>query len=214
MDILGILKTLKMVGVPISKRLFRNENIETRLFKKTDLSFIIERDIEQINDILLNNDIEKIDCELLCNFFKFPNIKDFIGNIYDPNQSDPLGFLDINKIYSEFANQVIKYFKLENYNARSFSTKLFDILIEGCNESLTKLIDDGEIQPHDASFNYNSFREQYQKIREIYKSLNDYKCNPDYLSRKVCSAENYNSNFFLSVNLDNSITTIEKYINI
>ena len=211
MDILDILKPLKMVGVPIIKRLFRNENIETRLFKKTYFSFIIERDIEQINHILLNNDIEKIDCELLCNFFKYPDIKDFIGKIYAPNQSEPLGFLDINKIYSEFANLVIKYFKLENYKARSFSTKLFDILIEGCNESLTKLINDGESQPHNASFNYASFREQYRKIREIYKSLNDYKSIPDYLSRKVCSAENYNSNFFLSGNLDGIIPTIEKY---
>lgn len=211
MDILFILKTLKMVGSPIIKRLSRNENIETRLFKKTDFSLIVESDIELINDILLNNDIGKIDCKSLCNFFKYPDIKDFIGKIYAPNQSDPLGFLDINKIYSEFASLVIKYFKLENYKARSFSTKLFDILIEGCNESLTKLIDDGETQPHNASFNYTSFREQYQKIRKIYKSLNDYKSNPDYLSRKVCSAENYNSNFFLSGNLDNIIPTIEKY---
>lgn len=212
MDILSILKALQMVGVPIIKRLFRKENIETRLFKKTDFSFIIERDIELINDILLNNDIEKIDCELLCNFFKRPYIKDFIGKIYAPNQSDPLGFLDINTIYSEFANLVIKYFKFENYKARSFSTKLFDILIEGCNESLTKLVNDGEIQPHNASFNYTSFREQYRKIREIYKSLNDYKSIPDYLSRKVCSAENYNnSNFFLSGNLDSIIPTIEEY---
>ena len=191
-----ILIIMKKLGGSFIKRLFRNENIETRLFKKTDFSFIIERDIELINDILLPNDIKKIDFELLCNFFKYPDIKDFIEKIYAPNQSDPLVFLVIN-IYSEFDHLVIKYFKLENDKARNFSTKLFDILIEGCNETLKNLINDGEIQSQNASYSYNYFRIQYSKIREIYQSLNNYKSIPDYLSRKVCSAEDYYSSSFL-----------------
>ena len=133
---MDILKTMITFGVSFIKRLFRKENNETRLFKKTDFSFIIERDIELISDILLTNDIKKIDYELLCNFFNCPDVKDFIETIYAPNQSDPLGFLDINNIYSEFGQLVIKCFKLENDKARNFSTKLFDILIEGCNETL------------------------------------------------------------------------------
>lgn len=192
-----ILDILKTIGVSIIKRLFSKEKIETQLFKKTDFDFIIERDFELINEILLTNDIKKIDYQKLCNFFKCSDIKYFIKKIYAPNQSDPLGLLDVNNIYSEFGQLVIKCFKLENDKARNFSTKLFDILIEGCNETLTKLIDDGEIQSLNASFNYVDFREQYRKIREIYKSLNDYKSIPDYLSRKVCSAKDYNSSTIL-----------------
>ncbi len=192
-----ILDILKTIGVSIIKRLFSKEKIETQLFKKTDFDFIIERDFELINEILLTNDIKKIDYQKLCNLFKCSDIKYFIKKIYAPNQSDPLGLLDVNNIYSEFGQLVIKCFKLENDKARNFSTKLFDILIEGCNETLTKLIDDGEIQSLNASFNYVDFREQYRKIREIYKSLNDYKSIPDYLSRKVCSAKDYNSSTIL-----------------
>ena len=73
-----ILDILKMIGVSIIKRLFSKEKIETKLFKKTDFDFIIERDFELINDILLTNDIKKIDYQKLCNFFKCPDIIDFI----------------------------------------------------------------------------------------------------------------------------------------
>jgi len=202
---------LKMFGAPIIKRLFRNENIETRLFNKTDFSFIIERDIELIRDILQTNDIKIRSCELLCNFFKCPDIKDVIEKIYVPNQSDPLGFLDINKIYSSFEQIVIKYFKFENDKARNFSAKLFEILIEGCNETLTKLNNDGVIQSQNALSNYNIFIKQYRKIRELYKYLNDYERIPGYLSRKVCSAKNYNysSMFFSSSDLLSIFQTIE-----
>lgn len=210
MDI-NILKIIPSAIGFFNKRLFINENIETRLFKKTDFSFIIERDIELINDFLPTNDIKNIDYELLCNFFKYPDIKEFIEKIYASNQNDPLGVFDINNIYSEFEQLVIKYFKLENDIARNFSTKLLDILIEGCNDTLTKLNNDGVIQSQIALFNYNIFIEQYSKIQEFHKSLEDYKSIPDYLSRKVCSAEDYTSSRFLfSTNLESILDVIEK----
>ena len=210
MDI-NILKIIPSVIGFFNKRLFINENIETRLFKKTDFSFIIERDIEQINDLLSINDIKNIDYELLCNFFKYPDIKEFIEKIYASNQSNPLGFFDINNIYFEFGQLVIKYFKLENDTPRNFSTKLLDILIEGCNDTLTKLNDDGVIQSQNALFNYDIFIKQYRKIQVFHKSLEDYKSIPDYLSRKVCSAEDYNSSRFLfSTNLESILDVIEK----
>ncbi len=209
---LNILKIISNGIGFINKRMFRNENIETRLFQKTDFSFIIESDIELINDILLTNDIKKIDYKLLCNFFKYPDIEDIIEKIYAPNQSDTLGFLDINKIDSEFEQLVIEYFKLEEYKARNFSTKLFDILIEGCNETLTKLINDGDIQSLKASASYDNFIIQYRKIREFYESLSDYKRIPDYLPRKVCSVEDYNSLtvHFLNNDSESIFQAIEK----
>lgn len=44
----------------LKKHLLRNENIESRIFKTTNFEFIIERDVEQISDILLNNAIEGV----------------------------------------------------------------------------------------------------------------------------------------------------------
>lgn len=202
-----ILKAMIKFGDSKIKRLFRPEYIETKLFNKTDFSFIIERDINLINDI------KKIDYELLCKFFEDSDadIKYFIEKIYAPYQSEPLCFFNINNIYCEFGQLVIEYFKLENDIAHNLSTKLFDILIEGSYETLTKLVNNGEIQPQNALLNYHSFIEQYQKIQEIYKYLNYYKSIPDYLSRKVCSSEDYNSStmLFLRDDSENVFQAIE-----
>ena len=208
----SILKAFPMVSAFIEKRLFRSENIETLLFNETDFSFIIERDIEPIRDILLANDIKNIDCELVCNFFKFPDIKYFIGEICLPNQSDPPGSFDAYKICSEFEQLVIQYFKLEDDKVHNFSAKMFEMFIEGCNETLIKLNDDGVTQSHSALSNCGIFIKQYGKLQEFNTFLNDYNSIPDYLSRKVCSAEDYNSSTisFLSDYSERIFQVIEK----
>jgi len=82
---------------------------------------------------------------------------------------------------------------LQSIKSSAFSRKLFEILLEGCNEELTILNKKGEIQSQNALFNYQDFIKYYGRIWKLYKSLNKFKPVSDYLSRKVCPPETYQS---------------------
>lgn len=151
----------------IEKNGFKREDIETKLFKKANFDPIIESYYDIIKNSLVLENLNAIEPRLVFNFFKIPQLKHIIGKMYAPNHSDPLSCYGINKIYSEFENLVSEYFKLENYKITNFTSILFEILIEGCNETLTKLNNDRDISSQNALYNHSKFIEQYKKIKEL-----------------------------------------------
>ena len=190
----SILKSsLKFIG----KNGFRSEDIESKLFKKTNFDPLIESYYDVMKDSLLLDDANPIESELILSFFKNPQLKNIIGKMYSPYHSDPLSYYDINEIYTEFENVVSVHFKLENYKIINFTAVLFEIMIEGCNEKLTVLNNDGDLSSQPALYNHNKFIEQYNKIKEFYKSLRKYTRVSDYLPRKVAKAENFNRDYYL-----------------
>lgn len=202
----SILKSLwKFIG----KYGFRREDVETKLFKKTNFYPLIESYYDVIKDSLLLEDTSPIESELILSFFKNSQLENIIGKMYSPYHSDPLSYYDVNKIYTEFENLVSIHFKLENYKIISFSEILFEIMIEGCNETLTKLNNEGDLSSQPAFYNYNKFIEQYNKIREFYQSLRRYTKVSDYLPRKVAKADNFSRDYYLFSDYQNCENIIQ-----
>ena len=189
--------TLKSLWKAIEKNGFRREDIESKLFKKANFYPIIESYYDIIRDSLVLENVDVIETESIINFFKMSPLKNIIGKIYAPNHLDPLGYYDINKIYTEFECLVLQYFKLEKHKTIDFTSILFEIMIEGCNETLTILNNDGDLSSQPALYNHNKFIEQYNKIKEFYKSLRRYTRVSDYLPRKVAKAENFSRDYYL-----------------
>lgn len=210
----SILKSLWKV---IEKNGFRREEIESKLFKKANFYPIIESYYDIIRDSLVLENLDVIETESILNFFKISPLKNIIGKIYAPNHLDPLGYYDINKIYTEFECLVLQYFRLEKHKTIDFTSILFEIMIGGCNETLTILNNDGDLSSQPALYNHNKFIEQYNKIKEFYKSLRKYTRVSDYLPRKVAKAENFSRNYYLFSDYQNyeniiQVTDKNKYI--
>ncbi len=171
---------------------FRPEDIETVLLKKTNFDPIIESYYDEIEDSLDEDTINAIGLESIYNFFKMTDLKNIIRII-----CDPLDHCDTYNTYSKFEDLVSQYFKLESYKIITFAEILFEILIEGCNETLTTLNNDGNISSQNVLDNYRKFIEQYGKIKELREYLRKYKKDSDYLPRKVKKADNLNLDNYL-----------------
>lgn len=213
----SLVGSIKYLWKFIGKYAFRREDIETKLFKKTNFDPLIESYYDVMKDSLLSENVSPIKQGLILSFFKIPQLKDIIGKMYSPYHSDPLGYYDINKIYTEFECLVLQYFKLEKHKTIDFTSILFEIMIEGCNETLTILNNDGDLSSQPVLYNHNKFIEQYNRIKEFYKSLRKYNRVSDYLPRKVAKAENFSRNYYLFSDYENyeniiQVTDINKHV--
>lgn len=187
----------------IGKNAFRREDIEIKLFKKTNFDPLIESYYDIMKDSLLSENVSPIESGLISSFFKIPQLKDIIGKMYSPYHSDPLSYYDANKIYAEFESLVSDYFKSEDYKTINFTAILFGIMIEGCNKTLTTLNNDGDLSSQPALDSHKKFIEQYNKLKEFYQSLSKYTKVSDYLPRKVAKAENFSRNYYLFFDYEN-----------
>lgn len=200
---------LKCFLKSLNKNGFRREDIEIKLFKKTNFDPLIESYYDVMNDSLLSENISPIESELILSFFKTPQLKDIIGKMYSPYHSDPLGYYDINKIYTEFENLVTDHFKLKNYVIVDFTSILFEIMIEGCNETLSMLNNDGDLSSQPALYSHNKFIEQYNKIKEFSQSLRKFTKVSDYLPHKVAKADNFSRDYYLFSDYQNCENIIQ-----
>lgn len=199
----SLVGSIKYLWKFIEKDAFRREDIETKLVKKTNFDPLIESYYDVMKDSLLSENVSPIEQGLILSFFKIPQLKDIIGKMYSPYHSDPLSYYDANKIYTEFESLVSDYFKSEDYKIINFTAILFGIMIEGCNETLTTLNNDGDLSSQPALDNHKKFIEQYNKLKEFYQSLSKYTKVSDYLPRKVAKAENFSRNYYLFSDYEN-----------
>ncbi|AKB48807.1 hypothetical protein MSKOL_3030 [Methanosarcina sp. Kolksee] len=213
----SLVGSIKYLWKFIEKYAFRREDIETKLFKKTNFDPLIESYYDVMKDSLLSENVSPIEQGLILSFFKIPQLKDIIGKMYSPYHSDPLSYYDINKIYTEFECIVLQYFKLEKHKTIDFTSILFGIMIEGCNKTLTILNNDGDLSSQPALDNHKKFIEQYNQLKEFYQSLSKYTNISDYLPRKVAKAENFSHNYYLFSDYENyeniiKVTDINKHV--
>lgn len=175
----------------IKKHGFRTEDIAAKIFSNANYDPIIQSYFDIIKKYLVFENTSIMDEESISKFYKMKELKFVIEKIYTPYESDPLGYYDINKIYSGFQKIVYEHFKFENKEFSKFTDILFVILLEGCNETLIKLNKDENLLFQNAQGNYAKFIEEYNKIKELYNYFNTFTQNPDYIPRKVCKAENF-----------------------
>jgi Predicted NTPase (NACHT family) len=163
--------------------LFSKEEIGSIIFDNSYFDPLIEINIEYINKEInnLNEELE-INFESICTFFKYPEIECVIRQIYASIL--PLNHHDksIKEIEKEFTILLSQYFGVKEENVSGLASLLFRILIEGCQETLSKLNCNSEFVALVAMSNYNS------KI--ILDELDGMRRNNDFLiNEKVDSKE-------------------------
>lgn len=167
----------------IPNSLFSKEEIGSVIFDNSYFDPLIEKNIEYINKEInnLNEELE-INFESICMFFKYPEIECVIRQIYASIL--PWNYHDksIKEIEKEFTLLLSQYFGVKEEKVSSLASLLFRILIEGCQETLSKLNCNSEIVALVAMSNYN--------LKIILDELDGVRKNNDFLiNEKVDSKE-------------------------
>lgn len=167
----------------ISNSLFSKEEIGSVIFDNSYFDPLIEKNIEYINKEInnLNEELE-INFESICMFFKYPEIECVIRQIYASIL--PWNYHDksIKEIEKEFTLLLSQYFGVKEEKVSSLASLLFRILIEGCQETLSKLNCNSEFVALVAMSNYN--------LKIILDELDGVRKNNDFLiNEKVDSKE-------------------------
>lgn len=140
----------------ISNSLFSKEEIGSVVFDNSYFDPLIEKNIENINLEINNlNEEFEINFESICRFFKYPEIECVIRQIYASTL--PWSFHDksIKEIKKEFTILLSQYFGVKEEKISGLASILFTILIEGCQETLSKQIFNSEFLTLVAMSNYN-----------------------------------------------------------
>ena len=142
----------------IPNSIFSKEEIESIVFDNSYFDPLIERNIEYINKEIDNLDARvKINFESICMFFKYPEIECVIRQIYASTLPRNFNHDErIKDIEKEFTLLLSQYFGVKEENVLGLASLLFGILIEGCQETLSKLLFNSEFAALVAISNYNS----------------------------------------------------------
>lgn len=166
----------------IPNSLFSKEEIGNIVFDSSYFDPLIERNIEYINKEINNLKQEfEINFESICIFFKYPEIECVIRQIYASTL--PWNYHDksIKEIEKEFTLLLSQYFDVKEEKISGLASLLFRILIEGCQETLSKQIFDSEFVALVAMSNYN--------LKIILDELDGMRKNNDFLLNEEVSSK-------------------------
>ncbi len=142
----------------IPNSIFAKEEIGSVIFDNSYFDSLVERDIEYINKEINNLDnTYEINFESICTFFKYPEIECIIRQIYAAIL--PRNFThdkNIKEIEKELALLLSLYFGVKQEKISNLASILFGILIEGCQETLSKQIFNSELTALAIMSNYNN----------------------------------------------------------
>ncbi|MFY1110634.1 MAG: NACHT domain-containing protein [Methanosarcinaceae archaeon] len=150
--------------------LFRKKEIERVIFDKSYFDPLIEENLESINMEISKLENSKINCESICQFFKFPAIEGIIRQIYVSNIHPDIIY-NIQDIEREFTLLLSQYFDIEEKRIGGLSSLLLNMFIKGCQETLGKQIYKREVEALAAASNYN-FKILMDELAGINKNIN------------------------------------------
>lgn len=120
-----------------SSSLFSDKEIEDEIFAKANLEFILEQHLDEIDALICNIKSPYLNnTHSISTFFKYPEIENIVRQIYSSiYQKQNAGISSLKDIEHEFNLILATYFDLEPKITVNLSKKLFDVLLEACDES-------------------------------------------------------------------------------
>jgi predicted NACHT family NTPase len=185
----AIVNGVKSLCNSISNSIFESKEMGRVLFEKSNFSTLIEADIESIeNEINSFGGYPNINSENICVFFEYPEIESIIRQIYATNFPCISSHEEsIEAIKDEFILLLAKYFNIEKEKIAGLASILFEILIEGCHETIKNQISNGKNIAFEALSNY-----QMKLILDELETINK---NIDLLSRNDIDPKSFQEFF-------------------
>ncbi|AKB74481.1 hypothetical protein MSLAZ_1220 [Methanosarcina lacustris Z-7289] len=132
--------------------IFENQEAVNSIIKETNFESILEESI-------YDEELGKIKRDDICRFLKSPEVESIVRQIYaikiypleSCSKEKKVSFEDISKEFSLLFSQ---YIGTDAKNISDISSKIFTILITGCETTLEKAISAGELSAHEAKSKY------------------------------------------------------------
>ncbi|MGK7941868.1 MAG: NACHT domain-containing NTPase [Crocosphaera sp.] len=143
------------------------EILEKRKLNETALQPILEEAQEKVLDVI--QDWDDPESHPLCSFLLSPEAEQIMRQVYAASILNSKEN-DLDTIKREFLQTFSLYTDIDNSNLEEESIKIFEILVEGCEQVLTNAIDKGRLSAHEAKSNLRH-RMVVDELRNIQRVL-------------------------------------------
>lgn len=152
----------------INEFVFENKESINSIIKETNFELILEESID-------DEELGKVKRDDVCRFLKSPEVESIVRQIY-AIKIYPLETCSIDKkvsfedISKEFSLLFSQYVGIDEKDISEITSKIFTILITGCEITLEKAISEGELSAHEAKSKYR-FRMLTDQLDTVNKNI-------------------------------------------
>ncbi|MDJ0660872.1 MAG: NACHT domain-containing protein [Crocosphaera sp.] len=131
-------------------KIIGKEILDKRELKETALQPILEEATEKVLDVI--QEYDDPETHSICSFLVSPEAEQIIRQVYAASILDSKEN-NLNIIKREFLQAFSLYTEIDNSHLEQENIKIFEILVEGCEQVLTDAIDKGRLSAHEAKSN-------------------------------------------------------------